>query len=164
MEPMDRFDRAIVQLLQEEGRMPNARLAERLSLSESSCLRRVKALEERGLIEGYTALVNQQKAGFPVNVFVSLTLQRQEQMDLQSFEAAVRSIPQVMECYLMTGEYDYLVRVAVADMDDFERVHNEALTRLPGVARVHSSIALRTVKRSQRLPFEVAARSHLARR
>ena len=157
METLDRCDRAIVRLLQQDGRMPNARLAERVSLSESSCLRRVKALEAAGLIEGYTALVNQQKAGFPVNVFVSLTLQRQDQTDLQSFEAAVRSIPQVMECYLMTGEYDYLVRVAVADMADFERVHNDALTRLPGVARVHSSIALRSVKRSQELPFDAAA-------
>jgi DNA-binding Lrp family transcriptional regulator len=158
MQPLDRIDRAIVRHLQEDGRIANARLAQLVSLSESSCLRRVKALESAGLIEGYTALVDQQRAGFPVNVFVSLTLQRQDHPDLESFERAVREIPEVMECYLMTGEFDYLVRIAVRDMNDFERVHNHSLTRLPNVARVHSSIAIRRVKRGQVLPLEAAAR------
>lgn len=149
----DRFDRAILQCLQHEGRLANNALAERVNLSESSCLRRIRQLEESGLIEGYTALINQQKAGFPVNVFVNITLDRQDETDLRKFEEAVRKIPEVMECYLMTGDYDYVVRVVVADTADFERLHSKHLTRLPGVARVHSSFALRTVQKSRELPI-----------
>ncbi len=149
----DRFDRAIVQILQHEGRIPNSTLAERVSLSESSCLRRMRNLEESGLIEGYAALVNQQKAGFPVNVFVNVTLERQDEMELRKVEDAIRRIPEVMECYLMTGDYDYALRVVVADTADFERIHQQYLTRLPGVARIHSSFALRTVQKSRELPI-----------
>ena len=150
---LDRFDKAILQALQHDGRVSNAALAERLSLSESACLRRVRALEESGLVEGYTAMINQQKAGCPVNVFVNITLDRQDETDLRRFEEAVRKIPEVMECYLMTGDYDYLIRVVVADLADFERLHQH-LTRLPSVARVHSSFAVRTVIRSQNLPMK----------
>jgi Lrp/AsnC family transcriptional regulator, leucine-responsive regulatory protein len=151
---LDRFDRAILQALQLDGRIANSTLAERVHLSESACLRRVRALEQAGLIEGYTAILNQQKAGCPVNVFVSITLDRQDEPDLRKFEDAVRRIPEVMECYLMTGDYDYVVRVVVADTADFERVHSKHLTRLPGVARVHSSFALRTVQKARELPIK----------
>jgi Lrp/AsnC family leucine-responsive transcriptional regulator len=112
----------------------------------------VRALEESGLIEGYTALIDQHKAGFPVSVFVSITLDRQSQAGLEAFESAVRKIPEVMECYLMTGEHDYLLRLVVADLADFERIHNQHLTRLPSVARVQSSFAMRTVTRASNLP------------
>jgi DNA-binding Lrp family transcriptional regulator len=149
---LDRFDRALVQALQRDGRITNAELAALVSLSESACLRRVRALETAGLIEGYAAVLNQQKAGCGVNVFVSITLERQERADLAAFEAAVRRVPEVMECYLMSGEYDYLLRVVVADTADFERVHSRQLTSLPHVARVHSSFALRTVQKSRELP------------
>ena len=149
---LDRYDRAILRLLQQDARITNTRLAEKVSLSESACLRRVRALEESGLIEGYTALIDQHKAGFPVNVFVSITLDRQSQPGLEAFESAVRKVPEVMECYLMTGEHDYLLRLVVADMADFERIHNQHLTRLPSVARVHSSFAMRTVTRATSLP------------
>lgn len=149
---LDRYDRAILRLLQQDARVTNARLAAEVSLSESACLRRVRALEESGLIEGYTALINQQKAGYPVNVFVSITLDRQSQSGLTAFETAVRKIPEVMECYLMTGEHDYLLRLVVTDLADFERIHNQHLTRLPSVARVQSSFAMRTVTRSRSLP------------
>jgi Lrp/AsnC family leucine-responsive transcriptional regulator len=151
---LDRFDRAILQALQHDGRIANSTLAERVHLSESACLRRVRALEQAGLIEGYTAILNQQKAGCPVNVFVSITLDRQDEPDLRKFEDAVRRIPEVMECYLMTGDYDYVLRVVVADTADFERVHSKHLTRLPGVARVHSSFALRTVQKARELPIK----------
>lgn len=151
---LDRVDRAILQLLQLDGRIPNSTLAERVSLSESACLRRVRALEESGLIEGYTANINQAKAGCPVNVIVNITLDRQDETDLRKFEDAVRRIPEVMECYLMTGDYDYAVRVVVADTADFERLHSKHLTRLPGVARVHSSFALRTIQKSKELPIK----------
>jgi Lrp/AsnC family transcriptional regulator, leucine-responsive regulatory protein len=150
---LDRYDKSILQVLQLEGRISNSALAERVNLSESACLRRVKALEESGLIEGYTALLSQQKAGCPVNVFVNITLDRQDESDLRRFEESIRKIPEVMECYLMTGDYDYLVRVVVADTADFERLHSKFLTRLPGVARVHSSFALRTVQKAKELPI-----------
>src|SRR6185312_17285160 len=107
---LDRYDRAILRLLQHDARITNARLAAEVNLSESACLRRVRALEESGFIEGYTALINQQRAGFPVNVFVNITLERQEQAHLHEFEEAARKVPEVMECYLMSGEYDYLLR------------------------------------------------------
>lgn len=150
---LDRFDRAILQILQADGRISNTELAQRVNLSESACLRRVRALEQSGLIERYAAILNQQKAGLPVNVFVNITLDRQDEPDLRKFEESVRSIPEVMECYLMTGDYDYTVRVVVSDTADFERVHSKYLTRLPGVARVHSSFALRTVQKARELPL-----------
>jgi DNA-binding Lrp family transcriptional regulator len=139
--------------LQHEGRIPNSALAERVNLSESACLRRIRLLEESGVIEGYTAVISQQKVGCPVNVFVNITLDRQDETDLRKFEEAVRKIPEVMECYLMTGDYDFFVRVVVADTADFERLHSKHLTRLPGVARVHSSFALRTVQKARELPI-----------
>jgi Lrp/AsnC family transcriptional regulator, leucine-responsive regulatory protein len=150
---LDRYDRAIVNLLQADARISNARLAEKVSLSESACLRRVRALEESGLIQGYTALVDQQKAGYAVNVFVNITLDRQSQSGLEAFESEVRRIPEVMECYLMTGEHDYFLRLVVADLADFERVHSQHLTRLPSVARIQSSFAMRTVTRTTALPL-----------
>ena len=151
--PLDRTDRALLEALQAEGRITNSELAARVHLSESACLRRVRRLEADGLIEGYAAVLNQPRAGLPVNVFVSITLERQERADLRAFEEAVCGIPEVMECYLMSGEYDYLLRVVVADTVDFERVHSQHLTSLPHVARVHSSFALRTVQKSRALPL-----------
>ena len=150
---LDRYDRALVHVLQLDGRITNSQLAETVNLSESACLRRVRALEETGFIEGYTALINQQNAGCPVNVFVNITLDRQEQAHLHAFEEAARKVPEVMECYLMSGEYDYLLRVVLADTADFERLHSQHLTRLPHVARVQSSFALRTVQKSRELPI-----------
>ncbi len=106
------------------------------------------------MIDRYAALVSQSKVGLPGNVFVSITLNRQEQGDLAAFEAAVKRVPEVMECYLMTGQQDYLLRVVVSDPADFERLHSQHLTRLPGVARVQSSFALRTVRKSTELPVQ----------
>ncbi len=150
---LDRYDRAILQALQQDGRISNVQLAARVNLSESACLRRVRALEQDGLIERYVALLNQKKAGVGGTVFVHIALRREEQSELAAFEKAVQAIPEIMECYLMTGEFDYLLRVVVSDMADFERLHNEALTRLPGVARVNSSIAIRTVTKTTELPL-----------
>lgn len=150
---LDRFDRRILDALQADGRISNVQLAARVNLSESACLRRVRALEDAGLIDRYVALLSQPKVGLPGNVFVHIGLHREEERELAAFEEAVRSIPEVMECYLMTGEFDYLLRVAVADMADFERLHRDALTRLPGVARVNSSVAIRTVQKKTELPL-----------
>jgi len=150
---MDRFDRLILEALQRDGRISNKQLAQQVHLSESACLRRVRALEEDGMIERYVAMVSQSKAGMPGDVLVHIGLHREEQSELAAFEEAVRNIPEVMECYLMTGEFDYLLRVVVADMADFERLHKDELTRLPGVARVNSSVAIRTVLKRTALPL-----------
>ena len=150
---IDRFDRLILEALQDDGRISNVQLAGRIGLSESACLRRVRALEDSGMIRGYVALVNQNEAGLPGNVFVQIGLHREVESELAAFEDAVIAIPEVMECYLMSGEFDYLLRVVVADMADFERIHKTELTRLPGVARVNSSFAIRTVQRKTELPL-----------
>lgn len=149
---LDAHDHAIVRVLQADGRISNVELAERINLSESATLRRVRALEQVGLIEGYAARINQAQVGLPGNVFINITLQRQDQQDLEAFETAVQQVPEIMECYLMTGNFDYLLRVVVADTADFERIHSQKLTRLPGVSRVQSSFALRTVRKSSVLP------------
>ena len=104
--------------------------------------------------ESRKAWVVPNKAGLPGNVFVQIGLHREVESDLSAFEEAVRNVPEVMECYLMTGEFDYLLRVVVADMADFERIHKESLTRLPGVARVNSSFGIRTVQRKTELPLK----------
>lgn len=150
---IDSYDRAILKALQRDGRISNVDLAGLVNLSESACLRRVRRLEKRGFIERYTALLDQRMAGLAGNVFVNIALNREEQSELAAFEAAVQNLPEVMECYLMTGEFDYLLRVVVSDMDDYERVHKESLTRLPGVARVNSSVAIRTVRKTTELPL-----------
>jgi len=150
---MDKYDKLILEALQEDGRISNVQLAGKVSLSESACLRRVRALEESGMIRRYAALVSQNEAGLPGNVFVHIGLHREVESELAAFEDAVLAIPEVMECYLMSGEFDYLLRVVVADMADFERIHKTELTRLPGVARVNSSFAIRTVQRKTELPL-----------
>lgn len=150
---LDRYDKAILAELQTDGRISNVQLAARVNLSESACLRRVRALEDTGYIDGYVALVNQPRAGVPGNVFVFVALNREVERELAAFEQAVRELPEVMECFLMTGEFDYLLRVVVADMADFERLHRDSLTRLPGVARVNSSVAIRTVQKKTALPI-----------
>jgi DNA-binding Lrp family transcriptional regulator len=110
-------------------------------------LRRVQRLEETGLIRAYVTLLDQSLAGFPEDIFVQITLKSQQRSDLDAFERAVVAIPEVMECYLMTGSADYIVRLIASDARDYERIHNQHLTRLPGVDRVQSSLALRTVVR-----------------
>lgn len=152
--PLDRTDRAILHQLQQDGRLSNVELARRVNLSESACLRRVRLLEEGGVIERYAALLKQSAVGLPDSVFVEVSLNREQQEDLAAFEEGVRKVPEVMEAWLMSGEYDYLLRVVVANTADYERVHRESITRLPGVARVRSSFALRTVTKKTELPIK----------
>jgi DNA-binding Lrp family transcriptional regulator len=140
-------------VLQEDGRIANSALARRVGLSESATLRRLRRLEESGLIDGYVLLVNQARAGKPGNIFVEIALTAQEEATLSAFEAAVQDRPEILECYLMSGEYDYLLRVVVADFADYERIHREHLTRLPFVGRVRSSFTLRTVLRRTSIPL-----------
>jgi DNA-binding Lrp family transcriptional regulator len=144
---LDAIDRRIVQLLQSDGRMPNAKLAAAVDLSPSSCLRRVRLLERDGVIRGYTALVEADEPDRATTVLVEIVLERQTAESMSKFESAVRRFPEVRECYLMSGTSDYLLRVQARDAADYERIHSEHLSRLPGVARVRSSFAIRTVTR-----------------
>jgi Lrp/AsnC family transcriptional regulator, leucine-responsive regulatory protein len=152
MMTLDRHDRAILDALQRDGRLSNVNLAKAVNLSESACLRRVRLLEQSGLIYGHAILVDQKLAGYPSTVFVQISLDKQQQKDIERFELAVADIPEVMECYLMTGDSDFLLRVIAADATDYERIHTQLLTRLPGVARVRSSFSLRTVIKKQTVP------------
>ena len=144
---MDEFDRAMLRLLRQDGRMTNAALAEAVGLSPSACLRRLRLMERSGTIRGYTVLVEEAQPGALVVVIVQITLERQTDEHLRRFEEAVRRCPEVRECYLMTGIADYLLRVEARDAADYERIHKEALSRMPGVARIQSSFAIRTVIR-----------------
>ena len=150
---IDKIDRAILRVLQKDGRVSNVQLAERVGLSESACLRRVRLLEQSGTIDRYVMLVNQAAIGKPGNVFVRVTLEGQQKEKLQQFEKTVAAVPEVMECYLMSGDFDYLLRVIIMDYSDFLRVHDK-LTGLPGVLRVQSSFALRTVRKTTELALD----------
>lgn len=141
----DRIDRTILRLLQADGRMTNTHLADLVHLSPSACLRRVKRLEEVGVISGYVALIDPASVGRGTTVFVEIHLESQREDLLERFEAAAGEIPEVMGCHLMAGDADYLLRLAVAGVGDYERVHTAQLARLPGVVRVRSSFALRSV-------------------
>jgi DNA-binding Lrp family transcriptional regulator len=149
---LDRTDRRILALLQADGSLTNAELARQVGLSESACLRRVRQLEASGIVAGVGLLVDQGLAGRPGNIFVEITTEAQEDHALAEFEAAIAELPEVMECYLMSGEYDYIVRVIAADFADYERIHG-ALTRLPHVARIRSSFTLRTVTKKTAIPL-----------
>jgi Lrp/AsnC family leucine-responsive transcriptional regulator len=142
---LDATDRAIIAVLQEQGRISNTELSGRVNLSPSACLRRVKALERNGVIDRYAALVDPAAIGRATSVFVEITLTSQEESHLDSFEAAIVECPEVMSCHLMAGEADYLVQLACADVGDYERIHRTQLAMLPGVARLRSSFAIRKV-------------------
>ncbi|PWC56490.1 Lrp/AsnC family transcriptional regulator [Azospirillum sp. TSO22-1] len=150
---LDRVDRKILTLLQQDSRQPNNELAERVGLSPSPCLRRVKALEDAGVITGYVALVAPASVDLPVNVFISVSLERQVEERIDAFENAVMNRPEVLECYLMTGDADYLLRVVVPDLASYERFLKEHLTRIPGVASIRSSFALKQVRYRTALPL-----------
>ncbi|MDB5369041.1 MAG: lrp [Roseomonas sp.] len=144
---LDAIDRKILRLLRVDGRMSNAALAASIGLSPSACLRRVRLLEEGGVIRGYTALVEDAERQGRTVVIVQITLERQTEEGLSRFEAAARRCPEVRECYLMSGAADYLLRVEAKDAADYERIHKDQLSRMPGVARIQSSFAIRTVVR-----------------
>jgi len=150
---LDATDRKMLRALQLDGRMTNSDLSKTVNLSESACLRRLRTLETAGVISRYAAIINERAVGFPISVFVTVTLSSQAEGSLTAFEAAVSSVPEVVECYLMTGGSDYLLRLVVRDVDDLERIHSRELTRLPGVTRVSSSVAMRTVVKRGAMPI-----------
>lgn len=150
---LDAIDRKIVTLLQSEGRLSNASLAEKVGLTATPCARRVDALQSAGVIERYVAVVNQKAVGLPVSAFVSIKLTSQREEVLTAFARAIHHWPEVLECYLMTGPRDYLLRVVVSDLEAFERFLKQKLTRLEGIASIESSFALEQVKYSSVLPL-----------
>ncbi|PDS76231.1 Lrp/AsnC family transcriptional regulator [Rhizobium sp. L43] len=145
MSALDSIDRNILRLLRLDARMSNAKLAAEIGLSPSACLRRIKIMEKSGVIRGYTALVDTGNADETIAVIINITLERQTEDHLDRFEAAVRRHPEIRECFLMTGGSDYLLRVEVANAGEFERIHKEILSTLPGVLRIHSSFSIRNV-------------------
>lgn len=149
---IDLIDRKILRILQADGRIANATLADRVGMSPSSCLRRVRLLEESGLIAGYAMRLNAKAAGLPGNAFVQITLDGQGRRVLDAFEAAILKVPEVLACHLVAGAADYLVHVVYRDSNDLERIHAEILTKLPHVVRLQSIITLRTVKSTTALP------------
>jgi Lrp/AsnC family transcriptional regulator, leucine-responsive regulatory protein len=142
---LDATNRAILNVLQEDGRISNAALAARVNLSPSACLRRVRRLEESGVIARYVALLDPVVLGRATDVFVEISLESQAEEVLDAFEAVVADAPEVMSCHLMAGTSDYLVHVVVADVGDYERLHRTHLAKLPGVTTIHSSFAIRAV-------------------
>ncbi len=153
---LDETDRRILQVLQTQGRISNAELAERAGLSASACHRRVQRLDAGGIIAGYVALLDPRRMALGTVAYVEITLTAQADDILEAFERAVARVPHVMECHLMAGSADYLLKVVARDTEDFARIHRRYLTRLPGVAQMQSSFALRTVFRTTALPLNTA--------
>jgi Lrp/AsnC family leucine-responsive transcriptional regulator len=142
---LDATDRRILAALQKDAKVTNADLSERVNLSPSACHRRVQRLEEDGVIAAYVALLNPRRMGRPTTVFVEITLQSQAEDLLDAFEREVAKVPDILECHLMAGTADYLIKIMAEDTEDFARIHRRYLARLPGVRQMQSSFALRTV-------------------
>ncbi len=149
---LDRTDLRILHELQANGRLTNVELAARIGLSPSPCLTRVRQLERDGVLRGYVALADPEALGLSMTVFVQVTLERQVEQALRNFESKMNAIPEVMECYLMTGDSDYLVRLVVPDLAALERFILRELSTVPGVANINSSLALKQVKYNTALP------------
>ena len=150
---MDDIDRRIIDAVQGDGSITINDLATRVGLSPSPCARRIRLLEESGVIKGYTAIIDQRKVGLPISAFASIKLERQREEDLDRFAKAVAIWPEVVDCYLMTGQRDYLLRIVVRDLEAYEGFLKNKLTRLEGVGSIETSFALVQVKHSQALPL-----------
>ncbi|MCP1727429.1 DNA-binding Lrp family transcriptional regulator [Natronospira proteinivora] len=149
---MDKIDRKILHELQLDGRLSNQELAQRVNLSPSPCLRRVRRLEEKGIIRGYMAVVDQQAYGYPITVFVRVALARHDTDTVRGFEERVKEIEEIIDCFLMTGQRDYLMRVVTGSLEDYEHFVRETLHTIPGIASMDTSFAYGVVKRSPVLP------------
>lgn len=142
---LDKLDLSILNALQENARISNVDLANRVALSPSACSRRIEQLEKDGVIEGYHAAISNRALGQTLTAIVHISLDRQSNPDLDQFERAAAECPHIAACFLMSGEHDYILRVTARDMEHFEHIHKNWLSTLPGVSRVHSSFAMRTV-------------------
>lgn len=143
---MDAIDKKILRTLSRQGRLTNAELAEQVGLSPSPCWTRVKRLEQGGIIKGYATVLDQAALGLPDTVFIEVMMERHDEAQLQRFEAAVKDIPEILECHLVTGEYDYVIKAAVGGTAGYERLLRDRLYRLPGVRHTRTSFALRSLK------------------
>lgn len=152
---LDKIDRRILRDLQDDGRMTNVDLAKRAGISAPPCLRRVRALEEAGYIEGYHADINSESMGYSVTVFAQVGLNSQAESDLKAFEALVREWPMVRECYMLAGETDFLLKVVAHDWDSYQRFLTGQLTAAPNVSHVKTALAIRTSKRTPGVPIEI---------
>lgn len=152
---IDRIDRSILRELQRNGRITNADLAETVGLSAAACHKRVKRLEAAKVIKDYTAIIDPQAVGYSQSAFVRIALNSQGNDTIEAFETEVLKCPQILECHLMTGDYDYLLHVIVKDAQEYERLHRDVLTKLPSVSRLTSSFALRRVRRTSEIPMEI---------
>ena len=151
--PLDTTDRRMLELLQREGRIPNAALAERLHLSPSPCLRRMRALEQDGVIAGYRAVLDREKLGIPMTVFVELKVDQHSDKTAAAISKALNAAPEVISAHIVSGSADFLLEVAVADLTGYERLMFETLLKLPHVSDVRSDFVLRTVKAAGPLPL-----------
>lgn len=150
---MDQTDRKIIQELQKNGRLTNQELATRINLSPSPCLRRVRNLEKQGVITGYAAQVDASAYGLPVSAFVRIRLERHSGQAITLFEKGIASVEEVLECHLMTGEYDYLLKIYVASLEDYERFMREKLHAVPGIASIDTSLSFGVIKESRVYPI-----------
>ena len=150
MQP-DKIDMRIMAILQEEGRLSNAKLAEKLSLSETPCWRRLKQLEQEGYIEGYQANINRRKLGLGVLAFVQISFAQQDAVNAE-FEQTIQECPNILTCHNTTGAADFLLQVVARDLDDYSHFLEEVLRKIPGVASIHSNLSLREIKSSHHLP------------
>lgn len=149
---MDAKDLQIIAALQENGRLTNQELSERVALSPSPCLRRLRLLEEGGIIKGYTAIVDEQAYGLPITAFVRIRLERHSEDIVAAFEQEVRSIDAILDCYIMTGDVDYMLRVVIQSLQHYEQFVRTKLHKIKGVASIETSFAYSTVKRSNIFP------------
>jgi DNA-binding Lrp family transcriptional regulator len=149
---MDKIDRKLIAELQRDGRLTNQELSERVSLSPSPCLRRLRQLEQDGVIEGYTALVNQEACGLHITAFVSIRLEKQNNKTIQAFESGIRDLDEIVACYLMSGSSDYLLQVLSASLKDYETFIRDKLSRTPGIGTLETHFAFGQVKRSSVFP------------
>jgi DNA-binding Lrp family transcriptional regulator len=150
---IDRIDRQILSLLQDDGRMTNVELAERVGLTAPPCLRRVRALEEAGAIRGYHADLDAGSLGYPITVFAMVSLRSQAERDLSAFEQHVATIPEVRECHMLNGEIDFILKIVAADLKSFQEILTTHLTPAPNVASVKTSLTIRTAKALSGIPI-----------
>lgn len=146
---MDKIDRQIIRELQLDGRLSNHELAERVNLSPSPCLRRMRNLEEAGIIKGYTALIDQKAYGLPITVFIRIRLEHHSQESVHDFEQAVLRIDEILDCFLMTGDSDYLLRVIVESLEDYELFIRKKIHKIPCIASIDTSFAYGLVKQAR---------------
>ncbi len=149
---MDRIDNSLIRQLQKDGRLTNQELSERVSLSPSPCLRRVRKLEDSGVITGYTAIVDNQKYGFLIKVFISVRLEKHTEDIVADFEAGVQELDEVLACYLISGTRDYLLQVVARDLDDYQHFLRKKLRQVPGIGQLESNFVMEKIKKTNLLP------------